>query len=283
MFRTIDCGTWSDPWFAELESDAKLLFLYLFTNPRTTPCGAFEITVRQITFDTGLASDRIGSLLGQLKDKVEWWPDLNVVWLRNFYRRQAANSNAETYKKAAKKALEIMPGLVKIAVISEYPELKVPLKNIKHPTDTLEVPSGVGTDTLSRDTYSFERRRREEEEKNSEDKSSAAVHPFALLETLCEELGQDVTVLSGSEKSKQLAAGKRLVAAEIDERDIRRIVHWLRAQTWVKTGIDLMTIERYLSRWKLEGKPDSTKDVDPLTLPYNHPRRAAATGKAAIG
>jgi len=37
--------------------------------------------------------------------------------------------------------------------------------------------------------------------------------PFGLLESLCETLGQDVAVLSEGEKKKQLAAGKRLVAA----------------------------------------------------------------------
>lgn len=63
MYRQVDCGTWDDPWFADLHADAKLLFLYLLTNRRSTAAGAFEITTRQMAFETGLEQDRITELM----------------------------------------------------------------------------------------------------------------------------------------------------------------------------------------------------------------------------
>lgn len=123
MYRTVACDTWGDPWFAELPADGKLLFLYLFTNPRTTAAGAYEITARQMAFDTGLSPERVNALLaGDLADKVTWWPDLRIVWVRNFYRRQRAVSN-DKFTVAARRVLADLPALVGMAVGAYYPEL----------------------------------------------------------------------------------------------------------------------------------------------------------------
>jgi hypothetical protein len=140
MFRTIDCATWSDPWFAELQPDAKLLFLYLFTNQRTTPCGACELSLRQIAFDTGLDAGTIIPLLESLSPKVVCWPELNIVWLRNFYRRQAGNSNRDNYAKAARNSLSGMPPCVVSVVVHEYPELTIPI-----PIPSPSHPQGINS------------------------------------------------------------------------------------------------------------------------------------------
>lgn len=144
MYRTIDCSIWSDPWFAELRTAPKLLFIYLFTNPRTTPAGTCEISARQIAFDTDIDPSEVGAALAQLSDKVAWWPDLNVVWIRNFYRRQAINSHAEKYRISAIRALATVPREVRDGVTIAYPELLDPM-------DTLSIPYPMGTDTLTRE------------------------------------------------------------------------------------------------------------------------------------
>ena len=82
--------------------------------------------------------------------------------------------------------------------------------------------------------------------------------PFALLESLCETLGQDVAVLSEGEKKKQLAAGKRLVAAGMGEADVGRMTRWLTSQSWVTGGIDLFLLEKQLGKWQLAGKPEAS-------------------------
>ena len=86
MYRAIDCNTWDDPWFSELDPSAKLLFLYLITNRRSTPCGAFEITLRAASFETGIPRTQLDDLLKALAPRVVWYPEHNAIWLRNFYK-----------------------------------------------------------------------------------------------------------------------------------------------------------------------------------------------------
>ncbi len=137
MYRMVDTGTWDDPWFAELEPDAKLLFLYLLTNLRSTPAGAFEITLRAMAFETGLGGERIQALLSTFGDRVVWWSELQIVWLRNFYRRQNPN---EKFTISARRVLASMPAEVRERVCDVYPELD-------QPSDTRPIPVPTGIDT----------------------------------------------------------------------------------------------------------------------------------------
>ena len=126
MYRTIDCDTWDDPWFASLTPRGKFLFLYFITNRRTSAVGCFEITLRQIEFETGLDQKQIDSALEELASRIVWWPDLQVVFVRNFYKHQAGNSNSENFRKAAIKALLDFPEVVRTAVGDAYPDLMDP-------------------------------------------------------------------------------------------------------------------------------------------------------------
>lgn len=123
MYRTIDCATWDDPWFAELSPNAKLLFLYFITNRRTSAAGCFEITRRAMMFESGLRGDGLDQALDEIASRVTWWPELQVVFVRNFYKHQGANSNRGNFRKAAMKALAEFPELVQVVVLGAYPEL----------------------------------------------------------------------------------------------------------------------------------------------------------------
>lgn len=145
MHRMIDTATWDDPWFADLDPDAKLMFLYLLTNRRSTAAGAFEITLRHMAFETGLEPARIDAALDALGDRVVWWPEYRVIWIRNFYRHQAANEN---FAKSAQKFIADLPVPVQQAIAEQYPEL---VAEAYHPTDnpsgTPSEPMPTGTDT----------------------------------------------------------------------------------------------------------------------------------------
>ena len=120
MKRMIDTGTWDDPWFAELEPDAKLVFLYLLTNRRSTAAGAFEITIRAMAFETGLPSQRITAILDTLQSRVQWWPAYQIVWVRKFFKHQAANDN---FLKSAQGVVKELPHEVQCAIGVLYPML----------------------------------------------------------------------------------------------------------------------------------------------------------------
>jgi hypothetical protein len=75
-----------------LTPEGKLLYLYCITTVRGSASGVYRVTERQIAFDTGLDEERVGGLLKGLKKMdVEWYPETETVWVKNFLRRQIRN------------------------------------------------------------------------------------------------------------------------------------------------------------------------------------------------
>lgn len=122
MYRTIQTETWDDPWFADLSPSAKLLFLFLITNRRVSQCGAMQITMRQISFETGLTPATIPALIESFGDRVRWWQDHQILIIRNFYRHQRANTG-DKFDIAATKSAELLPIFAKSWVYGVYPHL----------------------------------------------------------------------------------------------------------------------------------------------------------------
>ncbi len=85
MYRMVDTGTWDDPWFADLEPDAKLLFLYLLTNYRSRPTH-FTLMLRRMAFDTGLSRERVEQCLDALGDGVFFGHETQTVVLHERWR-----------------------------------------------------------------------------------------------------------------------------------------------------------------------------------------------------
>ncbi len=88
-YREIDTGYWSDPFIEPLCSNAKLLYLYLWTNPHCNAAGLYEITPSRIAYETGLPHDSLAALLQSLAPKVTWYQEYNLIWVRNFIKRQS--------------------------------------------------------------------------------------------------------------------------------------------------------------------------------------------------
>jgi hypothetical protein len=84
----------SDQWFADLQPEFKLLFIYLFSNERASVCGLYEIPIRVISFETGLdvptiksAFEAFGKVGKVLYDYVT-----GVVFVRNMFKYQGSPS-----------------------------------------------------------------------------------------------------------------------------------------------------------------------------------------------
>lgn len=84
--------------------------------------------------------------------------------------------------------------------------------------------------------------------------------PYALLEVLCEAQGQDVSVLSSRDKSKQLAVAKRLLEDGMTADSLTRLLKWLLGQSWVTGGVDFFLVEKQFGKWKLAGEPGKPFD-----------------------
>lgn len=65
--RLVETCFWDDSYIIKLDPSEKLLFLYLLTNPLTTICGIYEISIRRIAFDTGFEADTVQRILGRFE------------------------------------------------------------------------------------------------------------------------------------------------------------------------------------------------------------------------
>lgn len=146
--RSVNTHFWTDRFIVELDPIGKLLFIYLITNPTATLVGCYEITVRQIVFDTGIEKEKILDLFEYFeKERKLIYRDGWVV-LPNFLKNQSLNSNM---KKHIAAELQKVPDWVRETVV----------KAIKSSPDLRDDAESFGI--LTQPLPNTSKRRREEE------------------------------------------------------------------------------------------------------------------------
>lgn len=95
-YRQAHSHMWSDGWFAELKPEYKLLFMYLFTNERASVCGLYELSLRVMSFETGLEKEVILAGFEEFQKtepaKAMYDPQSGVVFVRNMLKYQGSTS-----------------------------------------------------------------------------------------------------------------------------------------------------------------------------------------------
>jgi hypothetical protein len=110
--------TWdSDDWFQELSRDQRYLFMYLWTNSHCNQAGLYHITLTTIAFEAKFSKEELPKLLNSLVPKVKWYPEENLVWVRNFIKRQSKSSK---FLAAAAKSLMSVHHTGAIRELLEY-------------------------------------------------------------------------------------------------------------------------------------------------------------------
>jgi len=105
--RGFQTELWTDPFIQGLSPEAKLLFIYLWTNKHCNQAGLYEISLKTMAFDTGLSLEKLSAYLKELEPKVIWYADRNLIWVKNFLRRQC---KSQSFLIAAAKCLKT-PGV----------------------------------------------------------------------------------------------------------------------------------------------------------------------------
>ena len=136
-YRSFSTGTWQDPWFEKLSPEAKLLFIYLWTNDVCNQAGCYIISERRIEFETGMKFKKI---FKELFPKVIWFENFSVVWVKAFFRRQCAN---EKFAYAAVRSLHCIPQII----VEEFTRHNLELIE-KHGIDTVSIPYKTEVDTV---------------------------------------------------------------------------------------------------------------------------------------
>ena len=85
-FRKIHTQYWSDPFMQALTPEQKYFYLFLLTNDKTKQCGIYEITKRQICYDTGYNIDTVSKLLEYfiIGDKIRYNSSTNEIAIKNW-------------------------------------------------------------------------------------------------------------------------------------------------------------------------------------------------------
>mgnify|MGYP001454403380 FL=1 len=87
-YRQFSTGTWQDPWFEKLSLKPRLLFIYLWTNDVCNQAGLYQISQKRIEFEIGF---KLEESIKDLSPKILWYPDNEIVWVKNFFKWQCQN------------------------------------------------------------------------------------------------------------------------------------------------------------------------------------------------
>lgn len=142
-FRNVSVKFWSDPFIESLTPEKKYFFLYLITNEHTTQCGIYEISFRQMAFETGYNTETVTKLVEyfEKKGKIKYSRKTNELAIRNFVKHNPQGSPK-----------------VKAFVDKE-------LLNVK---DRLLIGYLYGIDTVSQEEQEEEETKEEEQEQQEE-------------------------------------------------------------------------------------------------------------------
>lgn len=93
--RLVNTNFWKDTYVIDLDPVQKLLFLYFLTNPRTTLAGVYEISLREVAFDTGIDRDMVEKIVAKFCADGKMHYERGWLILRNFVKHQRLNPSIE--------------------------------------------------------------------------------------------------------------------------------------------------------------------------------------------
>lgn len=127
--RYINTKVWTDGWFMDLDATEKLLFLYLLTNPNTNIAGVYEISMRQIAFDTNIDQEALKRLFGRFEDAGKVYFELGWVVIKNFVKHQSRNPKVDIGIRAE---LDSVPAWLKQRLTDKEDRLYIAYDSLVH-------------------------------------------------------------------------------------------------------------------------------------------------------
>lgn len=89
--RSFNTKFWDDEYIQNLDPTEKLLFIYFFTNPLTTMCGVYEISLKRGAFDTGIDKDMVEKVLKRFEEDRKIFYINGWLFIKNFLNHQILN------------------------------------------------------------------------------------------------------------------------------------------------------------------------------------------------
>lgn len=100
LYRQVFASFWSDPKIADTFSpEDKFFYLYLMTNEHSRQCGIYQISLKQIAFDTGYSNETVRALidrferhLGRIKYNPETYEMCVINWAKYNYPEKTGDN-----------------------------------------------------------------------------------------------------------------------------------------------------------------------------------------------
>ena len=139
IFRNVQMSFWTDPKIADdFTPDDKLFYLYLMTNPHTNLCGCYEVSIKQMSDETGYTRERAEKLIKRLEEDhkvVVYSKDTREVLLVNWHKYNWTSS--VKFKIPLGKEIENVKNA----------DFKAFLTDLFNGIDTVSIPYQYRTDT----------------------------------------------------------------------------------------------------------------------------------------
>jgi len=137
-YRQIHVTTWDDDWFCQLNSDEKIVFIWLFSNRRANVSGLYEFTEFICSRETGIDITLVQDAIKKLQKDKKIFIENGWIWVKNL--RKYNDSKSPNTKKSIDNDLAKLPDMkLKRDYIAYYKELEAPIKPLpaatKHPLE----------------------------------------------------------------------------------------------------------------------------------------------------
>lgn len=199
-FRMVHTEFWNDPKVVEeFTPEDKFFFLYILTNSKTTQIGIYQITKKQIAFDTGYSIESVNALLDRFinyHQLVAYNPETRELAIKN-WGRYNFNRGGKPVLDCVKSELQFVKDKDLILYVGE----RIEKEEIKAIYDTYN-----DTSTISGQEKEQEEEEEEEKEEQQEEPASRSsnenIYEFyqknmgVLSPFMAEELGYWVNDLN---------------------------------------------------------------------------------------
>jgi hypothetical protein len=123
-YRPVSCRFWNDADIERLSSEAKLVFLYLFTNDSTTESGIYSMTPKRVFERTGIPLKKCESILKtELQGKITYDESQGIVFVHSFLKCNGRGAPNLVQASIIKNAMDYQSRVCWDAFVLLYAEL----------------------------------------------------------------------------------------------------------------------------------------------------------------
>ena len=139
IYRSIQMSFWTDPKVIDaFTPEDKYFYLYLMTNPHTNLCGCYEISERQIEYETGYTKKTIDKLMDRMckvHKVISYSKDTKEILIINWHKYNWTSSSK--FRVPLEKEIQNVKNV----------DFKAFLKELFNGIDTVSIPYLYGSDT----------------------------------------------------------------------------------------------------------------------------------------